>query len=86
MKKQTNAEEANNRNDFVTEADVGVEISINHRDLSVGYDFGEKKNICLISEFLKPDIVYDSKQKHSCFYIAAVFLFSSRSRMLLEPC
>lgn len=45
MKKQTNAEEANNRNDFVTEADVGVEISINHRDLSVGYDFWEKKNI-----------------------------------------
>lgn len=61
MKKQTNAEEANNRNDFVIEADVGVEISINHRDLSVGYDFWEKKNICLISEFLKPDIVYDSK-------------------------
>ncbi len=45
MKKQTNAEEANNRNDFVTETDVGVEISINHRDLSVGYDFWEKKNI-----------------------------------------
>ena len=46
MKKQTNAEEANNRNDFVTEADVGVEISINHRDLSVGYDFlGKEKYI-----------------------------------------
>lgn len=45
MKKQTNAEEANNQNDFVTETDVGVEISINHRDLSVGYDFWEKKNI-----------------------------------------
>ena len=49
VKKQTNAEEANNRNGFVTEDDVGVEISINHRDLSVGYDFCEKKNICLIS-------------------------------------
>lgn len=43
MKKQTNAEEANNRNDFVTEADAGVEISTNHRDLSVGYDFGAKE-------------------------------------------
>ena len=43
MKKQANAEEVNNRDDFVTEADVGVEISINHRDLSVGYDFGAKE-------------------------------------------
>ena len=50
VKKQTNAEEANNLNDFVTEADVGVEISINRRDLSVGYDFWEKKNIRSIKE------------------------------------